>query len=87
MYNNECEVSEINHITDKGTSGSNNSKTSSRNALNKTSKKYTYWGTCWKCNEFGHLAKECKNIPSNTNQFVNNTQEKKHDKYIQKFMQ
>ena len=31
-----------------------------------TSKIYTYLGTCWKCNEDGHLAKECKNIISNT---------------------
>ena len=37
-------------------------------------KNYTYVGTCWKCSEFGHLAKECKNITSNANQFDNNTQ-------------
>ena len=77
LYNVECKVSEINNITDthKGTDGSNNSESSSRNALNKTSKTYIYWGTCGKDNKFGYLAKECKNIPSSTNQFDNNTPE------------
>ena len=40
----------------------------SNNANNKASKNYTYIGTCWKCNEFSYLAKECKNITSNTSQ-------------------
>ena len=40
----------------------------SKKAINKTSKNYTYLGTCWKCNELGHLAKECKIIIPNTSQ-------------------
>ena len=74
---NEHEVSEINQIIDthKSTDGSNTGKFSSSNAISKTSKSYTYFGTKWKCNEFGHLTKEYKHIPSNTNQFDNNTQE------------
>ena len=77
LYIDEHEVSEINQIIDtqNDTNGGNNSKCSYRNVLNKTSKNLTYWGTCWRCNEFGHLAKEYQNIPSNTNQFGNNMQE------------
>ena len=50
-------------------------KSTSTNIIDKTSKTYTYWGMCRKCNEFGHLAKECKIIPSNPNQSDKNTQE------------
>ena len=53
----------------------NKSKLMSKNAISKTSKNYTYLGTCWKFNEFCHLAKECKNITSNTNQSSHITQE------------
>ena len=45
------------------------------NTINKTSINYTYLGPCWKNNEFGHLAKECKNITSNTSQSDQITQE------------
>ena len=47
---------------------------SGKGILNKTNKNYTYLGTCWKC-EFGHLAKECKNIPLNSNLFDNTIQD------------
>ena len=49
--------------THKNIDESNKSKFTSKNAFNKTSKTYTYCGTCWKYNAIGHLAKECKNIP------------------------
>ena len=47
----------------------NSIKPLSKGKLNKTHKNYTDWGTCWKCGEFGHLAKECKIIPMTSNQF------------------
>ena len=55
------------HNTDKG--GTGDRKQSDKSALNKTNNNYTYWGSCWKCSEFGHLAKECSNSPWNTNLF------------------
>ena len=47
----------------------------SRNVLNKINTNFTYWGTCLKCNELGHFAKEYKNTPSNTKQFDNTMHE------------
>ena len=53
----------------------NKNKLMNKSAIIKICKSYTYLGTCWKCNEFGHLAKECKIITSNTNQSDHPTQE------------
>ena len=51
----------------KNTSDSNKNKFMNKKVTNKDDT-YTYLGTCWKCNEFGHINKECKNSPFNTNQ-------------------
>ena len=59
----------------KDISDNNKSKFSNRNTTSKTNKIYTYLGTCWKWNEFVHVAKECKYHPSNTK--LNDQQEKK----------
>ena len=77
LCNNKCEVLEINQTTDthKDTDGGHNIESSSRNVPNKTNKNYTYWDTRCKYNEFGHIAKECKNIPTNVDQFENTTQD------------
>ena len=67
LYNEEHEVSEIQQQTamSKDTSDNKN-KSANINTTYKTNKMYTYLGTCWKCNEFGPVAKECKNNPSDT---------------------
>ena len=70
LYNEEYKVSETHQPIDmhKNTSDNNKNEFTTKNVINKTNKTYIYLGTCWKCNEFGKLAKECKNNPSNTNQ-------------------
>ena len=77
IYNDECKVAEINQIIDtsKDMDRSNSITPSGKNVLNKTNKNYIYWGTCWKCSEFSHLAKEFNNIPSNANLFDNTIQD------------
>ena len=68
LYNEEHEVSKIQEQTDryKDTSDSKKNKFSNKNTTNKANRNYTYLGTCWKCNEFGHLANKCKSNPSDT---------------------
>ena len=70
MYNEENNVSEIPKYTDihRNTSDSNKNKFTNKNATKQANKTYTYLGICWKCNECSHMAKECKSIPSDTNQ-------------------
>ena len=59
-------MSEIQHQADvnKDTNDNNKNKFANKNTNNKTNKMYTYLGTYWKCNEFGHVANECKINPS-----------------------
>ena len=57
----------------KNTSNNNKSTFSKKNTTNNTCKTHTYLGTCSKCNEFGHITKECKNNLSDTN--LNDQQE------------
>ena len=46
----------------------NRPKTPEKNLQNKMNKNYTFWGNCWRCGEFGQLAKECQNNLTMANQ-------------------
>ena len=57
LHNEEHEVSEMQQHMDmyKNISDSNKNKPANKNTINKANMTYTYLGTCWKCNEFGHI--------------------------------
>ena len=62
MYNDKQKIAEIYEIT-ASTSNikvGNQPKTSDKYQLNKINKKYTFWGNCWKCGEFGTQQKNVK---------------------------
>ena len=75
LYNKEHEVSEMQQHTDicKDTNDNNKSKLSNKNTTNTANNTYTYLGTYWKYDEFGHAAKECRNNLPDTK--LNNQQD------------
>ena len=85
IYNDKCELAEINQIVDtsKDVDGNNSFKPPSKGILNETYKKCMYWDTCLKCDEFGHLAKEYKTTSQTANQFENIIQDQPTIMFLQ----